>query len=375
MIEHYFNYHAQLAETPREWRRFLHGWWKLHAADRRWTPPYMPTLRRIIRAQHTPHLARLDPLGIHLEAMPRRGGHRREGAGYAAALFDEPVAAAMLLSDPRRRDGTAYLGLLHVANDAESLDRLLAVVMEQCWARGQRRVIGPTGLSPHLYSGVLHSHFHLDPPLHTAYNPPYLPEVLQSAFQPLLTTHLYEMAVPATPFDMADGPARLTPLAPRRLAQSLLPLLAAACAPCEPFPPPDRSEAAFLLDQLQPGPLLGWLARVERQPVGFVLLQPDLTAAMRRAQGGRNRLWRWWLQWRSHRRATAGRILLGGVLPAWRERGIGHQLTMRALHTGQQMGWRTLTIGPIPAATTGAQFVQQRGAAPKQHYVVYESEL
>jgi GNAT superfamily N-acetyltransferase len=375
IINGYFNYRTQLAETAWERRNFLKSWWKMPAADRRWVPPYYPSLRALVRPQNHPHLARLTPQCLYLEALPRRRSQSSDSPAFSGALFEEPVAATTLLFDRRRQDGSAYLSLLQAANDTESMERLFTTITEQLWARGFRRVIGPTGLSPHLQSGMLLDHFHLAPPLHTPYNAPYLPEIAATVLQPLTIMHLYTVPVPCAATPAPDGPAQLTPLVPRRLAHGLLSLLTAACEPtCQWFPPPDYVEAAFILQQLEFAPLLGWLARVDRQPVGFVLLQPDLQRAMRRARGGRSPLWQMWLHWRARRGANAGRLLFGGVLPAWRGRGIGRQLLQQALRTAQRQGWRQVTVGPLPESAPAIRFLGHYGATARQRYSLYTSD-
>lgn len=371
----YFNHRTYLAETAWERRNFLQSWWRLNSADPRWIPPYYPALRSIVHPQRNPYLASLAPQHIFLEAMQRRRSQNGSGTGYATALLEEPTGTALLLFDRRRRDGTAYASLLHSANDTNSLERLFTVMAEQLWQRGFRRIIGPTGLTPHLQSGLLRSHFHLDPSLHTPYTPPYLPEIMGVTMDPLLDMHLYQLSVPGAPEPLPRAPAQLTPLLARRLARSLHPLMVAACEPCDCFPAPSRDEVALMLEQLGFAPRVGWLARVDRQPVGFVLMQPDVGGVLRRARGGRTVLRHTWLRWRSRHGARTGRLLFGGVLPAWRGRGIGRQLIRAALHTARQQGWHALTVGPLPADIPATALLAEYGATPQQRYTIYSTEL
>ncbi len=288
--------------------------------------------------------------------------------------MEEAVAATVLLTNKRRTDGAAYLGLLQCVNDGEALERLLGAVTEQVGQAGCRRIIGPTGLSPHLESGVLQNYFQLAPPLHTPYHPPYLSELLEGVMEPLAQSHLFTIAPSTGLPSLPAGPARLTPLHPALLSTDYLPLLAAACAAQPNFPPPDAAEAAFLIDWLQSWPLFGWLASVHEQPVGFVLLQADVAPSLRTAGGGRNLLWRLWLAGRSRRPMRNGRLLLGGVLPAWRNQGIGCQLWQQSLHTARQHAWQSLTVGPVVDATPGAAFLHKQGAQTQQRYLLYASD-
>ena len=172
MQEGYFNYVTRLMEGWWDRRDFIQGWRQLNRRDRRWTPPYHPTLVAALTPGRHPHMDRLSPALVRVEAMPgrpNRGGEDWRAQGLNGALMEQTVASAVVLSDPRRRDRTAYLGLLSVANDMESLERLLTAALEQSWARGFTRLVGPTALSPHLGCGALQDYFNLSPPLYTPY--------------------------------------------------------------------------------------------------------------------------------------------------------------------------------------------------------------
>lgn len=371
----YFNYSTRIAENRWDRRGFAHRWWRIYAGDPRWVPPYYPTLRRELEPTHNSHLARMDPIFIETEALPRRQPSQRGSQMLAGAYFEEPVAAAVALCDPRRRDGAAYLALLRCANDSKSLDRLLGRLAEELWASGCRRVIGPTGLSPHLGMGLLQDYWNLLPPLHTAYNPPYLPEVIGNSLRPFARSQLYHLEIPPERPLAPEGPARLVPLEPARLATDLLPLLQAACPTWADFPSPDAEEAAFLLRWLGRWPLYGRLAQVDERPVGFVLLQPDLAPLLHRANGGRNLLWRLWLRWAGRRPVRQGRVLFGAVLTDWWREGIGRQLLHQALVTGHEQGWQFLTIGPLPSTAPACNFLEHNGARPRQTYLLYQRDL
>lgn len=384
----YFNHYTHISESRWERREFLHRWWRLNAGDRRWTPPPFPLLRRALVARSDEHLLRQHLAPVYVEALP--GRPRREGEamrGVSLALMEEPVAAALVMADPRRDDGTAYLGLLACANDEESLDRLLSASQEQAWRLGCSRLIGPVGLSPHLHTGTLVDHFDLFPPLYTPYSPPYLPDVLQTSLEVIRTTRLYTLTVDAPTVaiptvagtDSAGlGQVQLVPLEPARLAGDFLPLLVAAPAASiedsAGFPPPDALEARFLLDWWGYVPLVGWLALVQETPVGFVLLQPDLAGLMRWAKGGRPLWRRAWLAWRRTHPVKAGRVLAGGVLPAWRGRGIGSRLWAQTLAYAAGQGWQTLIIGPLEPESDAATFLTARGASAQQSYALYATE-
>lgn len=371
----YFNHRQYLAESWWDRRRFVSNWWRIYAADPYWVPLYHPRLQQAVEPARNQHLARLRPHFIHLEALPKRERGAFASPGFYAVSIEEPVAAAVILADPRRRDRTAYLALLHCVNDTGTFERLINYAAELLQMQRYRKLIGPTGLSPHLGSGLLQDSWNQLPPLHTPYNPPYLPELANITLKTRSQARLYYLPSPPGPPQPASSPAKLVPLEPARLAADLLPLLQAACPPWLDFAPPDAKEAAFLLRWLEPWPLFGWLAQVDSLPVGFVLLQPDLSARLRRAKGGRNPLWRLWLRRAAARPAGAGRILFGAVLPDWRGQGIGRQLLHQALAAARQQKWHGLSIGPLPAPISAVQFLIHHGAQPQQTYLLYQHEF
>lgn len=366
----YFNHSLTHAQSGWERGAFLRRWWRFYERDSHWTPPDYSLLRRILQPGASAHLQRLDPALYFAEAVSRQQPDVRSnlaGAGHGIASgWEKTVAATVVM---RGRASPPHLALFRCLNDRASLTYFLRALAEE---RGVGSFIGPVHLSPYLGAGCLESHWHLLAPLHTPYNPPYLPGLLHEVMSPILTSHLYHLPVPSQPGPNPDQePARLLPLQPERLAGDLLPLLAAACTPWKLFAPPDQAEAAFLLRWLGRWPLHGWLAQVDGVAAGFVLLQPDLSPALQRAYGGRNLFWRFWLRYASQRPTHHGRLLFASVLPAHRGQGIGRQLLHAALTTAANEGWQSLRIGPLPEKTPGAQFLTNQGAEAQQTYQLY----
>jgi GNAT superfamily N-acetyltransferase len=384
LLHKYINYRFQVAEGNWQRREFASHWWRIYEHDSRWSPPFWPALSWSLDPARNPHLARMDPLLLYGEAFPRRvratSPQQSDLVGFSTALFEESIAAGVLLRDPRRRDGAAYVAMLHLVNDRTSLSNFLNRAQDLLVPAGARQLIVTTGLSPHLGTGVLQDHFHQLPPLYTPYSPPYLPELLVEACRPLGRSQLYVATVEDHIEDHfgkphVPGPAQLHPLEPARLATDLLPLFQEATPTWADFPPPDALEATFLLRWLDSGPLMGWVAEVDGKAVGFILLQPDLTGVMHRARGGRRLLWRPWLHWRKLRRVKAGRLLFGGVLANFRRQGIGHQLWQQALRTAVEMDWLTLSVGPIPSTAPANSFLDSVGVKAQRSYLLHRYEF
>lgn len=319
-------------------------------------------------------LAIQQPLLIHIQALSK--SRRNSQSGLNVSSLESAVAATMVLQDRATR--TARLAWLHVANHEDPFDHLLGVIMEQLWGTGMQRLVASTGLSPYLGSGVLLDHFHREPPLHTPYNPPYYPDLLHSAMQLTSRNRLYELraasCLPEARQIIRGGPARLSILSPRQLGGGLLDLFQVACVD-QPFPIPTYADVQCLLQQLVPWPVYGWIARIDRQPVGFVLIVADGASVLRRTKGGRNPLWRLWIHWRKKTNFATGRLLFAGVLPAWQRKGIGTQLLAQTLITAQKLGWKSMTAGPLAPNSPGALFLTRYGAQPRQTIGLFEMEL
>lgn len=388
MDNRYFNYSTHFAERSWERRAFVKGWQRIYAADPRWVAPHRRQRQILLHPERDPYLSRTVVSLIRLEALPRR----RQAIGMGGALWEESVAAGFLCAESTAKGRTGRLALFHCANDEETVDRLIGVAQEELWHHGCHRFIAPTGLSPHLQSGLLTNYFHVTPPLHTPYNPPYLPELLAGTLRPLQESALFhfdvtqgetvqqdvvqEDSAQRHTTDTATSSIELQPLSPALVhSDAFLALWQTAVPPVSPFSPPDPLEVAFLWKWLTVWPWAGWVATAEGKPVGFVLLQPDLAEQSRIAKGGQNLLWALWLHWRQRTKITKGRIVFGAVLPEWQRRGIGHALWRQMVEYARQQQWQTVTIGPLPANGEGAAFLRQQGAQMQQTYVLYANEV
>lgn len=373
MYSGYFNYVKLEAVTAKERRQFRQRWWRLGAWDRQWAPPYYAALARLLDPTRQPHLARLQPRFLHLEALPGRPRSlSRTGAAPTdgSPMFEVPVSTALALRHPQAAQGVAFLSLWHMVNDEESVERLLDYVLAELSPSGVRQLAGPVHPSLCLPFGVLASDWNLTPPLHTPYYPPFTADLLSNILTPVAASRLYTLAVAANEKPL-DTNVHLRPFDPQRLAGDLLPLLAQMNQGDPLLPAPDGLAAAYLWQWLAWSPWQSWLAEVAGKPAGFVVIQPDLAGRLRRARGGRPWWGRLWLHWTSRKPVRGGRIVLGGVLPAFQRQGIGRQLLAQAVQAAQAHGWQTLTIGPLPEEAPAARLLQAAGATPQQVYQSY----
>lgn len=369
---HYINHDLIRAESWLERRAFVHRWAEIGLRDRRWTPPLFFKLRPALGDAHMRRVLatcfRFTAVG--LERKQTFQGHPAQTMPIAP-LIEETVATAVFQLDPRRTDRTAHFSLFRTINDRSSLRLFMDSVGEHLREAGSFRVLGPFGLSPHLERGVLHTHWDTSHPVYTAYNQPFMPELMDGVLRPFATQHLYTL--PINPTHAPSNSIELTQFDPQRLATDLLPLFQIACQNRLGVPLPDEAEAAFILRLLLHDQLMVWGALLNGRIVGFMLLQPDDGAARRRARGGKL-LWQVGLYHLLRRRPTArGRLLFGGVLPNMRQQGVGRALLHKLQMIGTDQGWKAVDAGPFDGRETAVSFLTNHAnATPLQQYVIYE---
>ena len=375
-MSRYFNYHFQIAANRWDRWTFLHRWYRLQTHDKQWVPPYFPILRQALNPTHNPHVARMQMIQMVVEAMPQRKQRQPNTMDEPVVFnstFEVPVLNTAVFIDPRRRDHTAYFGLFDCVNDSETVERWLNQMRELLRGAHIARLVGPVGLSPFLGSGVLQDNWHLPPPMHTAYHPPYLAELMSHHFRTISQQRLYHIPVPEQV--ALDDRVALRPLHHRHLSTGLKYLFANSLDNRLGIPRPDPVEIEFLLRWMgEPAPF-GWTAYLNEKIAGFVLLQADVGQHLRRLKGGRF----WWhrLAWHGmkNRRVKHGRLLFGGVHPDFQHQGVGTQLLRQALQAAKERGWETLTVGPVDGRETAVSFLEKHGGIPQQTYHLYEKIL
>jgi GNAT superfamily N-acetyltransferase len=379
-LPEYYNFRCDLAKSDLERGGFVHTWWRMYARERHWAPPYYPALKEALNPARNPHLKRLSPRLVCLRGVPEGARQKALSGDLFANLgtgiaVETILACALLVFDPRRGDGNAYLALLHCENTPSAMDGLLEFAAEELTPCGARRVIGPVGISPWIESGVLANRWNQTPPVYAVYNPPFLPELMEKLMKPGPLLRMVRLPVPATSERTLPGPATLEVLDSTRLAGDLLPLFATACQEARETPPPDAFEADFLLKWLEPWPQWGWLATLGGQPVGFILLQPDVSTLLQRTHGGRTLWQRLDLRLRNPRSLHSGRVVFAGVAPAYRRQGIASQLWRQAVQFARTQSWETLSAGPFLEDSPATFFCTKLGGILEQEYRLYSHAL
>ena len=384
VIALYFNFTSQIANDWWGRRAFLNTWWRANARDHRWTPPVYSFLESTLVHRRDPLMNTYRPDLLAVEAVTRQSFSTNIGGMVMpTGMGDSIVAQALALHDRRVDPATTFLAMMAFANDEETLDRLLDSTWQSAATHGAQRIVAPAQWAPSFSSGLLLDHFHVLPPLHTPYNAPFVPELMQGAMEPLQHSLLWYLEVAHAPTASAlPQGVQIESFDVDRLAGDLLPLAQAAAVTAAVLEPPTVDEVRFALRMWTAlaigAPLAGRLVTVDGAPIAFYVTQADVGAMLRRLRGGRP-LWARSLlalrpRFHRHWRSVEGRVLLAACMPHADERSVAQAMIDDLGARARGMGWRTLTIGPLPEGAAIAQVLANAGAIARQRYALFVQE-
>ena len=319
---------VRAARDRRDLKRFIDLPYRLHARDPLWVPP----LRRDVKAL----LSRdKNPFFEHAEAeyfIAERGG---ETVGRIAAISNR-------LHNETHGD---RVGFFESVDDPAVASALLDAAAEWCRALGHDVLRGPTSFSVNDECGLLVDGFDKPPTLMMPHNPRYYVSLLERAgFSKAKDLWVYEGGDEQRYLPVPERLARGTELIRQRQGITIRPLnikefqkeverikelYNAAWEKNWGFVPMTEHEIDHLAEQFKPVviPELVPMAEKDGKLIGFGIALPDLNVVFRRHRSGRlfpmiiDLLWSL-----ATRRIRRARILLLGVLPEYRGKGVDAML-------------------------------------------------
>lgn len=267
--------------------------------------------RQFVRTPHVLHGSEprwLPALSTHEMAslLPSHPSHEHSDAAFfVAQRGGEPIGRIGVFermregSEPGRR--TARFGWFACENDANTARGLLAAAADWARERGADELIGPMGFLPSDGHGVLVEGFDLEPVLGVAWNPPYYDGLITAAGLVKATDYLsgrvpVPFSIPPEVHQLADAVAaergyELTRFGSRRALRPWIRRLGhmydtAMTDRWEHLPLTDAeidTEASRLLPVSDPN--LVMFLTVGTRVVGYVLVLPDVSGAVRRSRG------------------------------------------------------------------------------------------
>ena len=322
---------VRAARDRRDLRRFVDLPYRLHARDPLWVPPLRRDVELLLSREKNPFFE-------HAEAEYLLAEHDGEVVGRIAAISNR-------LHNETHGDRVGFFGFFESVDDQAVADGLLRAAADWCRARGHDVLRGPASFSVNDECGLLVDGFDTPPTLMMPHNPRYYVTLLERAgFAKAMDLWVYQGGSEERYVPVPERLARGTELIRQRMGITLRPLdmknfhgeverikelYNAAWEKNWGFVPMTDHEIDHLAEQFKPVviPELVPIAERDGKVIGFGITLPDLNVVFRGNRSGRlfpmvlKLLWA--LKTRKIRRA---RILLLGVLPEYRGKGVDAML-------------------------------------------------
>ncbi len=319
------------AQARADLERFIDLPYRLHARDPLWVPPLRRDVALLISRDKNPFFE-------HATAEYFLAERDGEVVGRIAAISNR-------LHNDTHDDHVGFFGFFESVDEQAVADALLGAAAGWCGARGHDVLRGPASFSVNDECGLLVDGFDTPPALMMPHNPRYYVRLLEGAgFLKAKDLWVYEGGSEAQYVPVPERLARGTELIRKRMGITLRPLdmrnfqgeverikelYNAAWEKNWGFVPMTDHEIDHLAEQFKPVviPDLVPIAEKDGKVIGFGIALPDLNVIFRANRSGRmfpmilKLLWA--LKTRKIRRA---RILLLGVLPEYRGKGVDAML-------------------------------------------------
>jgi GNAT superfamily N-acetyltransferase len=299
------------------------------------------------------------------------------------------------LHNDTHHDRVGFFGFFECDDDQAVAEALFAAAIDWLRGRGLDTMRGPASFSVNDELGLLVDGFDTPPTLMMPHNPPYYLQLIETAgFVKAKDLLVYEGGHPTRYAPVPERLARGTQLMAERLGVTLRPLrmddfdaelarIKSLYQRCWEknwgFVPMTEAEIDHLAAQFKPVVVPDLVPFIEKdgEPIGFALALPDLNVVLRHNRKG----WLlpallplfWALKRRTIRRT---RILLLGVVPEWRGRGLDavlyHWVWTRAARHGMYWGEASWILEDNPAIIAG---LVKMGFNHYKTYRVYDRPL
>lgn len=330
-------------------RRALSGFvdieYRLNSKYPHWVPPLRRDVRTLLdRLRH--------PFHEHAEVeyfLALRGG---QPVGRIAAIENHA-------HNVHHNERVGFFGFFDAVNDEAVFRALLRAAETWCRRRGLTAIRGPFSFSTNEQCGQLVENFHCEPFLMMPYHPPYYPPRIEACgyakAEDLLCFWLDYDAIPDRVFRLADAAQerlnrgsdtprlRLRTLDMKRWddeLRSVQRIYNSSWSENWGFVPITDREIAFIAKELKPFvvPEMVFFAEIDGEPAAFLLCMPDFNVVLRHLDGrlGPKQILLFLLLRRRIRRA---RVLMMGVRPEYRGRGLDVILFREIITSGPRCGY------------------------------------
>jgi len=329
----------------REREAFIALPYALHHADPAWVAP----LRRDVRALVSRH----HPFFEHAEAEHFLARRDDRIVGRISAIHNRA-------HNEFHGDRVGFFGFLESVDDRAVVAALLDAAGDWLRARGLSTLRGPTSFSTNEEAGLLVAGFETPPALMMPHNPRYYVELVEAAgLAKAKDLLVYQTTSPQLPERLVEGATalerryrlRVRTLDRKRFAAELATvkrLYNAAWQRNWGFVPLSDREIDHLARQLKPVVVPELVAFAERdgEALGVGVALPDFNVALKTNPSGRSFPGLLRVLWAAQRIQRI-RVLMLGILPEWRHRGVDALLYKAIWEKAVARGYRWAEAGWI----------------------------
>jgi GNAT superfamily N-acetyltransferase len=291
---------------------------------------------------------------------------------------------------------TGFFGMFDAPNDPEVANALLDAAAEFARSRGMKTLTGPVNLSTNHDCGALVEGFEFPPAMMMPYNYRYYGGLFEGwGLKKMRDLYAYDISAAMTPPEKMvriaerlkeSEQVRVRPLDIRDLPEEIRRLKSIYNAMLDRnwlFLPMNEEEFDSITARLRPlvrvRPELCLIAEVKGEPAAFCITLPDSHVAIREAGG---QLTRWGLPvglakmaWAA-RRIERLRVLLFGIKPGYRRRGLDALLGIESLRAARRLGYEGAELGwTTEDNELMNRAIESIGARRYKTYRIYEKAL
>lgn len=365
--------------SSREERNaFIKFPWRIYQDDPAWVPPLIIERKAFLdRARH--------PFYEHGDAalfLARSRGRGSEIVGRIMAS-DDPNYNAL------HRTNVGCFGLFECIDNVDLAAALFDAAANWLRQKGRREIMGPIDYSTNYICGLLIEGFEHPPTLLTAHNPPYYARLIEACgFAKEKDWYAWWFADFPEPMKRLERIARarggeehvtIGPLDLKNLAgesRRLRAVFNQAWKDNWGFVPLTEAEAEHMAKEMKPvlEPKMTLIAKIDNEPVGFVICVPDINVALRKINGrllpfGLIKL----LYYRSKIKTV--RFVALGVVEKYRRAGIAERLVLQVMEEAVKRGMPGELSMTLEDNFMINRFLQAIGAVRYKTYRIYKKAV
>lgn len=356
--------------------RYIH---REHWPNQQWVPPL--SLERKMFFDPAKH-----PVWRHLHARLWIANDGQRDVGRVSAVVDRDHIE-------HHNEQCGFLGTFECPNDPALAALLCDTAESWLLEQGMRKVIGPTSMNSNYEWGCMIEGFEREPGINMPYNPPYYASLFEACGYTKakdLYQWGFDVQTPTPPriARIADRVKKRDKISLRNLDTSRWEqevrmahdIYNAAWEKNWGFIPLDKTEWNHIADDLKLAlePSLSLVAEVDGRPVGIALSVKNLNPILKKMDGSLlpfgllRMLW----ELKVKKSVTAGRLVLLGIRPEFRRRGLDVLLMVETHRAAQKIGY---TFGELGWTLEDNDLInkpiQMFGAKRITTYRVFEKEL